>query len=66
MKLLSDGLGQRFSVARLALCVILVAAAIGGLATPVQADGGATHHEIVDRAYNAINTNEPTPTLRRC
>ena len=50
MKLLSDGQGRRFPAARLALCVILVAAAIGGLPTLSRACGTATHHEIIDRA----------------
>ena len=46
---------RRFPAARLALCVILVAAATGGLTTVSRAWGGAAHHEIVDMAYGALN-----------
>jgi len=56
MRLLGDGLRRRFSAARLALCVILVAAVIGVLPTPGEAEGVITHDAIVQRAIDLIDT----------
>ncbi len=42
--------------ARLLLLAVLVAAAIGGLTTSGQACGTAFHHEVVDMAYNALDS----------
>ena len=52
---LDGGLHRHFPAVRVALFVALVTAATFGLTTSSRAQGGATHHEIVDRAYNAID-----------
>ena len=54
-KLLNGGLRRRFPEIRLALFVILVVAATGGLTTSSWACGTAVHHEVVDMAYGALN-----------
>lgn len=55
IKPLNGGRHTRFPAVRLALFVALVMAATFGLTTSGRAQGGATHHEIVDRAYAAID-----------
>ena len=45
----------RFRAARLALCIVIVVAALGGTTKPAQAVGTATHHEIIHRAYNLLD-----------
>jgi hypothetical protein len=46
---------SRFAALRLALCVVIVAAALGGTAQPARADGGHVHHEIIHRAYDLLD-----------
>jgi hypothetical protein len=55
IKPLDGGRHRRFPAVRLALFVVLVTAATFGLTTSGLAQGGATHHEIVDRAYATID-----------
>ena len=55
LKLINSGLKRGFPAGRLALGLILAAAAMSGLTTAGRACGTAVHHEIVDMAYGAID-----------
>jgi hypothetical protein len=55
MRILNGKPGRRLTAARLAVCVLLAAAATGALNTASSACGGATHHVIVDMAYTALD-----------
>ncbi len=61
MRILNGRLA-RLSAARLALCVLLALAATGGLSAASSACGAATHHVIVDLAYDAVD-KQAYPTL---
>lgn len=48
-----------FVAARAFMCLAIAFAALGALPTPARACSGATHHEIVERALDALQYQDP-------